>query len=58
MLIMFITQIITKQKFNNQGGNIFAEPSYIIDKGISKKTQKIINTLKPEGIIVAVEHII
>ena len=47
-----------KQKFNNQGGNIFVEPSYIIDKGISRKTQKIINTLKPEGIIVAVEHII
>lgn len=49
---------ILKQKFNNQGGNIFVEPSYIIDKGISRKTQKIINTLKPEGIIVAVEHII
>ncbi len=49
---------ILKQKLNNQQGDIFLKPTYIIDNGISKKTQNVINSLKPEGIIVAVEHII
>tara|TARA_R110002073_G_scaffold286787_2_gene451479 strand:- start:384 stop:893 length:510 start_codon:yes stop_codon:yes gene_type:complete len=42
---------------NNQTSN-FKQPIYIIEEGISQKTREIIQTLAPEGIIVAVRQVV